>query len=329
MKVHLSCIQDILKLTKASNISIMLKDKIYVVANEIKDNEFKGQIVISSDAASYEDEGQTLINRDVLKLVPKGTLVTVKEDVIVAGNRKIKYPKNDIIHEPIKVENYLTTIPAGELKHLLSGYYAMSTTLARPILCGMCINGSDFIALDGYRLEVRKGNFEVKEQVVMDLSMVNTLKKIKYDKDVEVYYNYKYVKFKFGDLEVIGNRLEGNYIKYNQIIPENCSTSVEIETKPIVDILKDYKKNKFELVKLNFETNKLIISASNEIASIEDKVCIKLQGEPLKIAFNVNYLIDALKDYKVATLELTARVNPMLIKADNKLDLVLPVRIRD
>lgn len=329
MKVFLSCIEDILKLTKASNISVLVRDKIYVVANEIKDNKFKGQIIISSDG-SYEEHGETAISKDVLKLVPKDTLVTVKEDVIVAGNRKIKYTPNNEINEPIKIENYLTTIPAEELKHLLSGYYAMATDMVRPILNGVCINKSDFVALDGFRLTVRTGKFKAEEQVIIDINLVNTLKKIKYDKDVEVYYNDRYVKFKFGELEVIGNRIDGDYVKYNFIIPEEYTTKVEkIKTKPIVDILKDYKKNKLEIVKLNFEKDKLTISANNEVAKVEETVNIQTQGEHLEIAFNVNYLIDTLKNYENASLELSDPLSPLVVKADSKLDLVLPVRLKN
>lgn len=319
-------IHEVLKLSKGDNVSFIGDgEKTTIVAHDIRDIEFKGQVI---KKIYNGGSGKTLIKRDILKLVPKYTGVVISEDTIVAGNRKIKYKINDLVDEPRETLFYLTTIEGKELNHLLSGYYAMNTDMVRPILCGVCINNGEFAACDAFRMAVRKGNFETKEQVVMDLSMVNTLKKIKYTKELDVYYNDDYVKFVFGDLEVIGNRQNGDFIDYNKIIPENYTTSVQIEVKPILDILKDYKKNKFDLVKLDFTDNELLISANNEIASVQDKCCIELKGKALEIAFNINYLIDALSNYEVATLELTSRVNPIIVKADNKLDLILPVSIR-
>ncbi|MBD5564490.1 DNA cytosine methyltransferase, partial [Clostridium botulinum] len=196
----------------------------------------------------------------------------------------------------------------------------------RPILNGICINKNEFIALDGYRLALRKGNFETKEPVIVAADLIKVINKVKYECNVKIYYNDNYVKFKFDDLEIVGYRRQGNYINYNSIIPENYNTKVTLKIKPILDILKDYKKNKFKVVDLDFQNDKLIIKANNDIATVEESITIELQGEPLEISFNADYLIDAFKNYDNATLELTYCVNPMVIRENNKLDLVLPVR---
>lgn len=318
-------IQEVLKLSKADNVSFIGDgEKTTIVAHDIRDIEFKGQVI---KKIYNGGSGKTLIKRDILKLVPKYTEVVISEDTIIAGDRKIKYKINDLVDESKDVNNYLTTIEGKELDHLLSGYYAIATDMTRVALTGICMQGNEFAACDGFRLTVRKGNFQAKEQVIMDLNMLNTLKKIKYDGKVKVYYSDYYVKFVFGDLEVIGNRIQGNFINYQSIIPEHHTTSTTLETKELLSILKDYKKNKFTVVKCDFTDNELLISANNEIASVQDKCCIELKGKALEIAFNINYLIDALNNYEVATLELTSRVNPIIVKAHNKLDLVLPVRI--
>lgn len=330
MKIELNSyyIHEILSLSKADDISFVNKNEFnYIIAHEQEDVTFKSQIVRKLHGNC--DSGQTLINRSVLKLLPKDTKVTITEDIIIAGNRKIKYIPSQIVDVKINVENHLTAMPIDKLKHLLNCSYAMAKDEARPILNGICINNNEFTALDGYRLALRKGNIEVKEPVIVSGDLIKVIKKVKYDGNINIYYNNNYVKFQFRDLEIIGYRQQGEYINYNSIIPEDYNTKVALKTKPILDILKDYKKNKFDLVKLDFQNNELIVKANNETATIEDKLCINLQGQPLEIAFNIDYLIDAFKNYEGATLELTARVNPMVIKENNKLDLVLPVRIRD
>ncbi|MCW6124217.1 hypothetical protein [Clostridium sporogenes] len=330
MKIGLNSyyVHEILSLSKADDISFVNKDGFnYIVAHDQEDITFKNQIV--RKLCGKGDNGQTLINRSVLKLLPKDTKVIITEDTIISGNRKIKYIPSELVDMPINIENHLATIPIDELKHLLNCSYAMAKDEVRPVLNGICINKSEFIALDGYRLALRKGNFKTKEPIIVAADLIKVIKKVKYDGNVNIYYNNNYVKFQFRDLEIIGYRQQGEYINYNSIIPEDYNTKAALKTKPILDILKDYKKNKFDIVKLDFQNDELVVKANNETTTIEDKVCINLQGQPLEIAFNIDYLIDAFKNYETATLELTARVNPMVIKDNNKLDLVLPVRIRD
>ncbi|MCR1933543.1 hypothetical protein NSA27_02350 [Clostridium tepidum] len=329
MKIELNSyyVHEILRLSKADDISFVNKDGFnYIVAHDQEDITFKNQIV--RKLCGKGDNGQTLINRSVLKLLPKDTTVIITEDTIIAGNRKIKYVPSELVDMPINIENHLATISIDELKHLLNCSYAMAKDEVRPALNGICINKSEFIALDGYRLALRKGNFKTKEQVIVAADLIKVIKKVKYDGNVNIYYDDNNVKFQFGDLEVIGNRQQGEYINYNSIIPDYWNTKVELETKPILNILKDYKKNKFDIVKLNFQNDELVVKANNETASIEDKSCINLQGQPLEIAFNIKYLIDCFKNYDVAALELSSRVSPIVVKENNKLDLVLPVRLK-
>lgn len=314
-----------MNLSKADDISFINKNGFnYIVAHEQEDVTFKNQIIRKLNGNC--DNGQTIINRSVLKLLSKDTKVTITDDIIITGNRKIKYIPSKLVDMKINAENHLTTITIDELKHLLNCSYAMSKDEIRPILNGICINKNEFIALDGYRLALRKGDFEIKEPVIVTADLIKVIKKVKYECDVKIYYNDNYVKFKFGDLEIVGYRQQGNYINYNSIIPEDYNTKVTLKIKPILDILKDYKKNKFKVVDLDFQNDKLIIKANNDIATIEESIDIELQGKPLEISFNPDYLIDAFKNYDNATLELINCVSPIVIKENNKLDLVLPVR---
>ncbi|MDU1348289.1 hypothetical protein [uncultured Clostridium sp.] len=327
MKIELNShyIHEILNLSKADDISFINKNGFnYIVAHEQEDVTFKNQIIRKLNGNC--DNGQTIINRSVLKLLSKDTKVTITDDIIITGNRKIKYIPSKLVDMKINAENHLTTITIDELKHLLNCSYAMSKDEIRPILNGICINKNEFIALDGYRLALRKGDFEIKEPVIVTADLIKVIKKVKYECDVKIYYNDNYVKFKFGDLEIVGYRQQGNYINYNSIIPEDYNTKVTLKIKPILDILKDYKKNKFKVVDLDFQNDKLIIKANNDIATIEESIDIELQGKPLEISFNPDYLIDAFKNYDNATLELINCVSPIVIKENNKLDLVLPVR---
>ncbi|WP_102400177.1 hypothetical protein [Haloimpatiens massiliensis] len=330
MKIILNSndIHEVLKLSKADKVSFINQDGItYIIAHELKDISFKNQVI--KRLYGYGEPGQALINIEVLKLIPKSVEVEITEELITVGKRKIKYKPNSLVDKPIEVEKALTTIEGKELDHLLSCDYAMSKECVRPTLNGICINNGKFVALDGFRIAVRKGAFQTKESVIVAADIIPALKKVKYDEDVEVFYNDNHVKFVFGDLEIIGSRQLGEFIEYEKIFPDNCTTSTEIKTKEILSILKDYKKNKFRLVKFNFADGELIISTNNKTITVKDKLPINLQGEPIEIMFNVNYLVDTFSNYEIVTLELTTNESPMMVKSENKLDLILPVRLVD
>lgn len=336
MKIFLNSneIEEVLKLTKADTISFINEDgKTTIAAHDYdyKNMKFKNQLVKRVSDSRDNEKGTTKIDTKILKMLPKNSSVIITNDTIEAGKRKIKYIKNDDVFYPEKIENYLTTINGRELKHLLSVEYAIAIAKddVRPMLNGICIKDNRFIALDGYRLAIREGSFEADEEVVFHKDILPILKKIKTDEEIKIYYNNKYVRFSVGKLDIIGSRIEEKYIDIDKIIPQSCTTKVEIkDIKGLLELLKDYKKNNLQVVKLNFNNNSLTISASNEIMSIKDNLDITgIEGNDLEIAFNVDYLVDTLKNYDDATLKMTSALSPMVFESENKLDLVLPVRI--
>ena len=102
-------VHEVLKLSKANNISFINENGItYISATERQDTKFKSRVI--KKVHDYGEPGQTLINKDVLKLIPKYCDATITEGTITAGRRKIKYSTNDLVDKPIKVDNYLTKI---------------------------------------------------------------------------------------------------------------------------------------------------------------------------------------------------------------------------
>lgn len=334
MKIYLNSseIQEVLKLSKADTVSFINEDgKTTIVAHDYdyKNMKFKNQLVKRVSGTRDDEKGVTKIDAKILKMLPKNSSVTITDDTITAGKRKIKYIKNDDVFYPEAIENYLTTIQGSELKGLLSVEYAIDKDEIKPSLSGICIKNNRFMALDGYRLAIRKGDFEANEEVVFHKDILPILKKIKTNEEIKIYYNNKYVRFNIGELDVIGSRIEEKYIDIDRVIPNYHTTKVDLKnTKELLDLLKDYKKNDLKVIILNFNNNSLTVSASNEIMSIKDNLDITdIEGDDLEIAFNVDYLVDAFKNYDDATLKMTSAVSAMIFESENKLDLVLPVRM--
>jgi DNA polymerase-3 subunit beta len=92
------------------------------------------------------------------------------------------------------------------------------------------------------------------------------------------------------------------------------------------------KDSNTNLIKLELEENRMVITSNSQLGMVREELNIILQGDTLKIAFNSKYLIDVLKimDEEEIILEFSSSVSPCIIKnkiEDNCTYLVLPVRL--
>lgn len=325
-------IQQLLKLTKG-DVSIVAKDKIYLIA-ETEPKELTGNRVMITVDGNIEKPGQTIMSRKVLSNISKNGPLVIDKSTVKCGTRNIKFKENFETLVPMNIGEQFLTIPKDEFEKGIDVDYALATDDTRPVLKGIFIDQDNFVALDRYRLAIREhaikanvdglgpDNFEV----LIPGELVKLYKKIKSNSDISVYVKDNFITLEVGDIQISVRAIEGNYIKYKSLLPQDHKLEVKVESQELLKLLQSYKDIK--LVKLKFESDEITIKASNEVMSIEDKLNCKMKGEPIEIAFYIKYLIDTLKHYKdTVTLELTNGVSPLVIKDLEKYDLVLPVRI--
>ena len=99
--------------------------------------------------------------------------------------------------------------------------------------------------------------------------------------------------FSFGNTELHTRLLEGQFPDYNQIIPTDFKTMIKADTNKLKSALERVALFTDLSVKLSIGDD-LTISVNSEIGSVEEKVDCLVEGKPLEISFNVNYLIDVL-----------------------------------
>jgi DNA polymerase-3 subunit beta len=137
-----------------------------------------------------------------------------------------------------------------------------------------------------------------------------------------------------GDAEIHTRLIAGQYIDYRKIIPTSFGTRAIAQTEELraavarASIAAD---NGDHILRMRIEGNALFVEAASEVASCTEAVCVTKEGDDLKIAFNVKYIIDALKAIETAEVELrfNASTQPCVIAPTEQNDfiiLVLPVR---
>lgn len=223
---------------------------------------------------------------------------------------------------------------------------AISQDESRPILTGSLIETENgimtMVSIDGYRLALRKAKigFDHHYKAVVPGKTLNELGKILQsfdsEKSVHVTFANNHIMFNIDNIRIISRLLEGEFIKYAQIMPTEYKTKITLNTSELLDSTERaslmVREGKNSSVKVAVGDKRLIITSNAEIGSVNEQVPINLEGQELEIGFNPKYLIDALKvmDTEDIIMEFTTPVSPCIMKPygdDSYIYLVLPVRM--
>jgi DNA polymerase-3 subunit beta len=242
-------------------------------------------------------------------------------------------------------ENMIFSIPQKKLKNMIKGtIFATATDDSRPILTGVLFEIKDkklnLVALDGYRLALKSEELDTENTInaVIPGKTLTEVSKILDDSEenVNITFTPNNILFSLNGTKIISRLLDGEFIKYSSIIPEEYNLKVTSKRLELLECIERAslmgKEGNTNLVKLDIEDEVLVITSNSQLGMVREEVNIILQGQPLQIAFNSKYLIDVLRimEEEEVVMELSSSVSPCLIKNKNYNNctyLVLPVRL--
>lgn len=199
----------------------------------------------------------------------------------------------------IKAIRQVVPAAAGyETNNLLSG-----------VVCEVNKNILEMAATDGNRLardrEVVKNNsadnetpFEmlISSKVLSELSKIATL--VESD-NIKICKEAKKVVITFNNTKMITRLMQGQFPKYNQLIPQTFTKEAVIDKFSMISALERVAtmvNEKNSIVKFEFADNQLKLSGdSPEAGNSLDIIDLKYSGEPLTIAFNYKFILEFLK----------------------------------
>ena len=341
-----------------SNLSILKGILIEVKENKVTFISTDLEIGIQNDIEAFViSEGKTVVDArlfsEIIRKLPNASVDIIKTE---ENNLVIKYGTTEFIISTWNANEYpeLPQVKGGDkysleedlFKNMIKQtIFSTSKIDSKPILKGVLFeikkNELNMVALDGYRLALRKGkiNTENSHKVVIPdktLSEVSRIINSEEENKIDINIAENHVIFYIGKSKIISRLLEGEFINYKQIIPNEFNTKIIVETKKLIDCLEraslistESKKN---LVKMNILEDKVIILSNSELGKGYEEIEIEKEGENIEIAFNSKYIIEALKviEEEKVIFSFTTNVRPGIIKPvnnDNYIYLVLPVRI--
>ncbi|HBD64595.1 MAG TPA: DNA polymerase III subunit beta [Clostridiales bacterium] len=304
-----------------------------------------------------EEEGAIVVQSkligDFVRKLPSNSYVNIEtmennnieikclnSEINMLGNSASEYPENTFDNDGDSL-----FIKGEALKNLIKyTYFAAAQENIKPIFTGCLMeiknNLCTFVALDGYRMAVKKipveygGSISV---VVPSKALLEILRIIEENKeDIEITVSDSHISFKIENTTIISNLLEGKFMDYEGIIKDNFVTVVKAEASDIRDsveraslLAKDDKNN---LIILDIKDKSMQINSASEYGNVEENLSVEKTGEDLKIGFNSKYLLDFLKviDSEKISINLIGKNNPCFITEEENKDyiyMVLPVRI--
>jgi len=339
-------------LTKATKIN---KGKQSLpILQEVKMSFENGKCILTS--SNLEQWGTFSISAygDSFTFIPQNTASIVKACKFFKGDLVLDYDKEKntvqfssngksckVLCCDVKDYPEMPTPTAEHTYHtnadeLLNRYdkikYAISKENTRPIMTGVCFDEDKVVTLNGYVLAMNTNkDFCVKEKFVVPQGMMNLLDSFN-KSDIDIDVNEKYIVFKNNDITIISRLLEGEFLDYKAVIPQNSNEEYTIDVNQYTNELKYLKVFVINKDKCPVKFEDGVLTLNNIDGEYKAKIDIKGKTNTV-YGYNLNYMLDVLSQFKHIdniTIKTNSSVQPIVL-TDNKdnLALICPVRLKD
>ena len=321
----------------SSDLDISIEDKFEVVDFE------PGEIVVQ--AKLFGDIIRKLPSEIIYIEENEGNLIirSTSSEFNIVGSPSDEFPKINLGEQAERI-----TFDKELLKEMIKKTsFAASVDESRGVITGVLLemkeDSLNMVALDGFRMAVSREYVKNgKEQnIIIPARTLNEVAKIiseseTEEENVDLLLNEKRAVFVIGNIKVVVRLLDGEYVKYNDILPKESQLRIVLNRNNFMEAIERAslfaKVGKNNLIKLNIMENELEITSKSEEGNVRENVYISREGKDLVIGFNSKYLLDSLKaveDENISMLFNTP-ISPCLIRPleGNEYEyLVLPVRI--
>ncbi len=309
--------------------------------------EAEGSITVP--ARLFADFVTSLPNSSTLELTANGAVLGITTEhhkTHINGIDADEFPPI-----PGKEGKATLTLPSSQLREALSEVIvATSVDEARPVLAGVYMYSTDanqvtVVATDSYRLAERKitvadGSLDGELAIIVPTKTIQELVRILGDTeaDVSIYASENQVVFEADGAEITSRLVEGQFPNYQQIIPSESETVVEIDTKELARVTKVaslFARQNAGGIKIDINRggHLEIRSTSSEVGDNESSADCKVVGEDAEVSLNARYLTEALSIIKTKKVSfgVGSKVSPCVVRplgkdADEYTYIIMPLR---
>lgn len=213
------------------------------------------------------------------------------------------------------------SVSQNELFQLFdSTHFAMAQQDVRYYLNGLFfeLNQSHIrtVATDGHRLALHTQPFSHRDStptqfILPRKGVIELMRLLRQDTSdaVDISFGNNALKITAKDFTFVSRLIDGTFPDYNRVLPKGGDKVLLIERETLRQSLSRVavlSNEKYRAVSLRLKPNLLSIVTHNvENEEAHDEISINYQQDPLEIAFNVNYLIDAISALPNGVVKIT------------------------
>lgn len=325
---------------------VIIKDNTITIVNET--------LQATCTILDKTDEDVRLDDRSIelIQNLPAGAEIDI--EVREAGAVHIRSGKTWLNQSPLEASNIVYQKPpqaapgtwsfdAALLRQAMKDVlYAVSKSDTKPAHCGIRFDADDgvlnLVALDGFRSAwdaIPCGNtfgFTLPNDAVSAvLSLIDGADTVSIQADARTAF------FTMGEYTLLTRLQTGEFLNYRKVYPQPGDQWVKIDRKKFLEAVRRCTiVTPLVSMRLNVKkAGEIEITSGSSTASFSETVEAETKGlDGFKIAFNQNYITDAIKNMRgdKAVLYFTSNLSPVLFKGDKdeqtlkQSALVLPVR---
>ncbi|MGI9373800.1 MAG: DNA polymerase III subunit beta [Hyphomicrobiales bacterium] len=293
---------------------------------------------------------------DIVRKLPDGAQLEISQGPdenrisIFAGRSRFSLaalPPEDFPDLAAGAMSHEFSLAAEELKALIDKTrFAISTEETRYYLNGIYLHAVDdmlrAVATDGHRLAqvqlpLPEGASGMPGAIVPRKTVLE-LAKLAEDSEgtVEIAMSEAKIRFSVGPVVLTSKLIDGTFPDYERVIPKDNDKRLEVDTKlfaQAVDRVSTISSDKGRAVKLNLETDRIILTVNNpDSGSAEEELAATYASDPIEVGFNSRYLLDIASQFNgdSAHFELADAGSPTVVRDagdETALFVLMPMRV--
>ena len=257
------------------------------------------------------------------------------------------FSSDDFPFFPPRSSEWCFSTAGIELKGALSKvYFTASKDESNPSLNGVlfCFKEGgklELVASDDHRLGVCSIQIsgEVEEEVIqciVPLRGVTEVIRLLKEGEVNIIPGKGEISFQLEDTSLFSRLIEGEYPNYDRVVPRDFVTQVYIPRSEFEESLKRVTLVSPEspIVEISVGENKIeLTSSSPEIGIAKEEVDVEVKGEEIRVFFNAQYLLEALRAFSEerVILGISGEFTPAKLweVEDSLQHIIMPVEIKE
>jgi len=345
LKSTLPILSNILMETKKDGIKLVGTDlDIGIIHNVDVTVEMEGAVTIPAKRF-FDIIKEIPQNKEIVISAKKNNIINIECENLFF--KLIGLPKEEFPKLPEFKDKDNVVIKQQLLKKMLTmTAFAMSYDQTRYVLNGsLLVIGPKTLriaATDGRRLAVTESALQIPKEfeknpkniIVPAKAISELLRTLGSGEDVKIVFSENQVLFNLGQTTIISRLVEGEFPKYDQVVPKETKDKLTADRESLFLAVKRANiltSQESQAIKLELSKDRLVISkVTPELGESREELAVSYSGPGLVMGFNPNYLIDVLKnlDKPEVAIELSSPDKPGVIRTeDGYTYVVLPMQI--